>query len=120
MRWKRKLVITVLAAAASAIGGTEIAKKRFSNGKGAAYRKFLDNVIHYKNKEEGQAAVVDQPTEVSKADEAAVVDQPPGVSKAVEAGAGDQAADVTKTDELETDELEADEPKSDESSADQK
>ena len=56
MRWKRKLVITVLAAAASAIGGTEIAKKRFSNGKGEAYRKFLDKVIRYKNKEEGQAS----------------------------------------------------------------
>jgi len=50
MRWKRKLVLTILAAAASAIGGSEIAKKRFSNGKGEAYRKFLDQVIHYKEK----------------------------------------------------------------------
>ena len=50
MRWKRKLVLTILAAAASAIGGSEIAKKRFSNGKGEAYRKFLDQVIHYNEK----------------------------------------------------------------------
>ncbi|MBR0398325.1 MAG: hypothetical protein IJI10_08650 [Eubacterium sp.] len=50
MRWKRKLALTILAAAASAIGGSEIAKKRFSNGKGEAYRKFLDKVIHYKDR----------------------------------------------------------------------
>ena len=50
MRWKRKLALAILAAAASAVGGTEFAKKRFSEGKGEAYRKFLDKVIRYGDK----------------------------------------------------------------------
>ena len=52
MRWKRKLALTIFAAAVSAIGGTEIAKKRFSDGKGSAYRRFLDKVIRYRESEE--------------------------------------------------------------------
>lgn len=51
MRWKRKLLLAVLAAAASAVGGTEIAKKRFGEGKGEAYRRFLDKVIRYREED---------------------------------------------------------------------
>lgn len=106
MRWKRKLAITVLAAAASAIGGTEIAKKRFSNGKGAAYRKFLDKVIHYKNKEEGQAA--DEMKEVGQA----VADQTAGYAKS-----DDAKTDHAKADDAKTDDAKSDDAKSDESAA---
>ena len=77
MRWKRKLALTILAAAASAISGSEIAKKRFSNGKGEAYRKFLDKGIHYKDRtsaevDDGQQGKADltakEPSEAEQID----------------------------------------------------
>ena len=51
MRWKRKLALALLGTAVTAIGGTEFAKKRFSEGKGSAYRKFLDKIIYYRDPE---------------------------------------------------------------------
>ena len=50
---KKKIILTAVGVTAAAVvSGAELAKKRFSQGKGTAYRKFLDSVIRFRREED--------------------------------------------------------------------